>query len=168
MSTISGAQARYQLTATGSLTGVNVSGSGTVGVGLATVNFAGASIAYSLRITSTAAGDVAKLFFANSTCLGVTGSPTITNGDGNDLEGKALGQFDGMNAALIKGTNTNTAAGGVCTVAATDGRFPDIQLLTSNATCLAVFETAEDIAGNATFTFSKPAMVTEVTVVATP
>ena len=105
MATITGATARYQLTATGTLTGTNVTGSGLIGQALATQSFTTADIAYSIKITANAASDVAKLYLPNSTCVATTGAPVIADGDGKDIEGIDMADMDtGYAIIIVKGS----------------------------------------------------------------
>ena len=139
MATISNAQTRYQLTAKGSLTGVNVSGSGTIGVGLTTNNYSTADVFYSLRITSNAASDVATLNLVTGAVAQTTGSPNVTRWTGQtadlsgaDLEGQTVSNATRLFSVFQK---TGTITGNI-TAAASADEVPDFVTDLSNSTYL--------------------------------
>jgi len=95
--TLSGAKARFQLNATATPTGVNVTGPNVVGQGLGSTSFSDADIVYSFTVTATGADDVATLTLSTGAIVKTTGTPDVTRwgSQTNDLsavdfEGVAL------------------------------------------------------------------------------
>lgn len=87
---ISNARAVYGMTASAEATRTSVAGASTIGIPQSAIIFPDCDIAYSFKVTSTGAGDVATLTFATGVVAQTSGTPTITDGDGNDFEGKTL------------------------------------------------------------------------------
>ena len=95
--TLSGAKARFQLNATATPTGVNVTGPNVIGQGLGSTSFTDADIIYSFTVTATGADDVATLTLSTGAIVKTTGTPDVTRwgSQTNDLsavdfEGVAL------------------------------------------------------------------------------
>jgi len=99
--TLSGAKARFQLNATATPTGTLVTGPNVIGQGLGTASFSDADIAYSFKVTATGAADVATLTFSSGVVAQTTGTPTITDGDGNDFEGVTLPTMASLYGILV-------------------------------------------------------------------
>ena len=78
------------MTASAEATRTSVVGASTIGIPQSAIIFPDCDIAYSFKVTSTGAGDVATLTFATGVVAQTTGTPTITDGSGNDFEGKTL------------------------------------------------------------------------------
>ena len=89
MGSVSNARAVYGLLASGSPAKVNVNGALTIGVDQTQVAFTDADIAYSFKVTSTGASDVARLDMSAGTVAQITGTPTIEDA-GADFEGSSL------------------------------------------------------------------------------
>lgn len=112
MGTISSAKAFYGLKAVGTPTGTNVGNNVEVGVSTTPVAFSDANVAYSFKVTSTGATDVATLTFSSGSVAQTTGTPTITDGDGKDFEGATLGTLATLYAVLVE-RSTGTGSVGV-------------------------------------------------------
>ena len=111
MGTISNAASIYGLSATGSTTGTNVSGSLTLGQAQTSTTLTGADIFYSFAVTSTGASDVATLDLDAGSVAQTTGTPTITDGGGNDYEGDTLTTM--VNVQSIMFVVSDVASGSV-------------------------------------------------------
>ena len=107
MGTISRSKASWGLTASGAFTGTNIGGPATIGDS-GSSNFADADIAYSFKVTSTGATDKATLDLSAGTVAQTVGTPTITDGDGNDFEGITLPTLVGLHGFLVE---AGTASG---------------------------------------------------------
>lgn len=87
---ISGAKFVYGLSATGTNTKVNVNGSAVIGVGQTQLTLpSDTDIFYSFRVTLDSAEE-ATWNLRTHTFETVSGSPTVTDGDGNNFEGSTL------------------------------------------------------------------------------
>lgn len=110
MGVISNARLTYGLSASGTHTGTNQTGSIIVGKPQTTKNFLTADIAYAFSVTSDDAADVATLTISTGVVAQTTGVPIIADGDGNDFEGDALTPIVTAYAMLVEpiGTTTGT------------------------------------------------------------
>lgn len=104
---ISGARAVYGLSAIGTATRTNTSGTTVIGPAQTAIPISDADIAYSFKVTSTGTGDVATLTFATGVVAQTTGTPTITDGSGVDFEGKTL-STPGTIRGIVLQTGDNT------------------------------------------------------------
>ena len=123
MGSISNAKAIHGLTASGTPASTNVSGTVDLGPTYSRETLTGADLFYSLTITSTGASDVATLDLTDGTVAQTTGTPTITDGDGNDFEGVTLGTLASISAVHFAFTEV---AAGTIVVACDDTNLPDI------------------------------------------
>lgn len=119
--TLSSAVANYGLSALATPTGTNVSNDVKVGVSPTSVGFSTADIAYSLKITATAANDAGSWNVEDHSWSNTLGTPTVTDGDGNDFEGVDLATAVTVYAALIEFDAANTGEGSI--TAGPDGFF---------------------------------------------
>jgi len=112
MGLISNAKLVYGLFASGTHEGTNQSGSIIVGKGQTSIAFSTADIAYSFKITSNAASDVATLTLSTGAVAQTTGTPVIEGGDGLDFEGDDMANLVTAYAILVSpvGTTTGTMA----------------------------------------------------------
>lgn len=108
MGTISNAAAVYGLTATGTPTKTNVAGALSLGVSQTPVTWPDANIAYSFKVAAAAGSDVATLTLATGAVAQTTGTPTITDGDGNDFEGVALASLSSLYGILLEAASDIT------------------------------------------------------------
>ena len=139
--TLSSAVANYGLSAIATPTGTNVANDVRIGVPTASVGFPTADIAYSFNVAPTAGVDVATLTFSTGLVAQTTGTPAITDGDGNDFEGVALPtmvkvyavfarKITGgasvaiLNSTLTGYTNLPLTAGNVATWTRSEGLAP--------------------------------------------
>ena len=109
MGTISNARASIGLQASGTPTGTNVTGAVNIGQPQITLPFDDADIAYSFKVEATGAGDVARLDIDSGVVSQTTGTPTITDGDGNDFEGDSLLTLVSLYAVHVKAGASNDA-----------------------------------------------------------
>jgi len=123
MGTISSASAFFGLKATGTVTGTNATGiSGSIGVNQSAQAFSDADICWSTKVTANSAQDKATATLSSGAWAQTTGTPTITDGDGNDFEGTALVTMVTLYAILIETTYTTDAIG----IAASSTSLPDV------------------------------------------
>ena len=108
MGTISNASAIIGLKASGTPTKTNVTGSNTIGLTQSNIPLSDADIAYSFKVVSTTAADVATLDLKTGVVTGTTGAPTITDGDGNDFEGVTLPVASAVLGMQATAPDTNT------------------------------------------------------------
>lgn len=126
---ISNGLAVYGLSASGTHAGTNVTGTATIGVRQTSVALTAVDLAFSSLITAAANGNVATLDIETETWSQTTGSPTITDGDGNDFEGTNMSNMTTVHGLLLSAPSGN--AGNV-TVACSDPELPDIVLTPSS------------------------------------
>lgn len=84
--TLSGATARFELSATATPTGTLVAGTNVIGRTLQTARVTAADIITSIRVSGVAS-DIANISLTTLVGSVTAGSPTFTDGDGNDFEG---------------------------------------------------------------------------------
>ena len=108
MGAISSASVVFGLVGTGTPVGTNVTGTVSVGTKSTTSKFDTADIMYSFNLLSTGSSDVATLTISSGAVAQITGTPTITDGDGNDFEGVALGTLSTSNMILVEPVGTST------------------------------------------------------------
>lgn len=125
--TLTQQRAAASLTARAARTKTNVTGTAVIGEQIG-IDFDDADIAYSFKVTSTGAGDVATLTLSSGAVAQTTGTPTISDA-GTDFEGVTLSTLVTLYAILFKRT---TAAGAVA-VASSSGDLPDITDLAGGA-----------------------------------
>lgn len=113
---ISDGKVIYGLTATGTNTRQNVSGSPVIGAVQAAKPLTGSDIASSFSITSTGVGNVATLTLASGAVAQTTGTPTI-NDAGVDFQGETLATSVSHQSILLSVPATNT---GIVTVESGD------------------------------------------------
>jgi hypothetical protein len=121
MAAITNALAYFGLKATASPVGTSISGTNTVGVSQTAVAFDDANIAYSFKVVSTGATDVATLTLSSGVVAQTTGTPTITDGDGKDMEGITLGTLATSRMILIQPDSGNTGIVRAQSSSTTDG-----------------------------------------------
>jgi hypothetical protein len=107
MGTISRAKASVGLTASGAPTKTNVTGAVEIGVPQFPVEFPDANIAYSLKMTATGANDDIVFDLEDYGVTLNSGTPTLTDADGNDFEGKAMANTATIYALLLTAPATN-------------------------------------------------------------
>jgi hypothetical protein len=93
-----------------------------LGIAQTQANLTDADIFYSLSITSTGASDVGTLDLTDGTVAQSVGTPTITDGDGNDFEGVTLVALVQVYAIYIA---FDEVAAGTITMASGDTDLPD-------------------------------------------
>lgn len=108
MGAISSAKVVYGLFGVGTPAGTNVTGGVTVGTKQLSSTFTDADIMYAFNLLSTGSSDVATLTISSGAVAQTTGTPTISDGDGNDFEGVALGTLSTSNMILIEPVGTST------------------------------------------------------------
>ena len=108
MGAISSAKVVYGLFGVATPAGTNVTGGLTVGTKQTTTSFSTADILYSFNLLSTGSSDVATLTISSGAVAQTTGTPTISDGDGNDFEGVALGTLSTSNMILVEPVGTST------------------------------------------------------------
>lgn len=121
MGIISNARLTYGLSASGTHTGTNQTGSIIVGKPQTTTNFSTADIAYSFSVTSDAASDVATLTISTGVVAQTTGTPVIADGSGKDFEGDTLTSIVTAYAMLIEPVGTTTGTMAVLSSVTTNG-----------------------------------------------
>ncbi len=132
--TLSGAKARFQLNATATPTGVNVTGPNVIGQGLGSTSFTDADIVYSFTVENTGTGDVATLNAATGAITKTSGTPDVTRwgSQTNDLsavdfEGVALPTLSsiyGIMATTSSGNSFPVTLGGT----GSTGSYPAVVL----------------------------------------
>lgn len=138
MGSISNARAVYGLSASGTPTKTNVGGSATIGVSQAQESYTTADIAYSFTVTATSTPlDAVSLALDTGVVTVSGGSPTITDGDGNDFEGSTLGALVDIYAILIEATDTQT--GNTIVITASEAFMPDFAMNLDGQRVLATF-----------------------------
>ncbi len=157
MAAITNARAYYGLKAEATSVGTNVTGTQTIGVSQSGIAFDDANIAYSFKVVSTGASDVATLTLSSGVVTQTTGTPTITDGDGKDAEGVTLGTLATSRMLLITPDSGNTAVVRATSSSTTDG-FDKYFPAASNRPLLCSFPATGTIA----FTFA--AIGDEITV----
>ena len=124
MGLISGARTSSSIQATATSSKTNVDLAGTIGSS-ATATYTTADIAYSFKVVSTGATDVATLTMTSGAVAQTTGTPTITNA-GEDFDGTALIALVTLNAIFIKfdevGAGTVVASGAVANTGREDNQ----------------------------------------------
>ena len=162
MGTISSAHAIHGLNAAGTPTGTNITGTSQIGVAQTSQAFSDADIAYSFKVTSTGGGDVATLTISSGSVAQTTGTPTITDGDGNDFEGATLPTLVTLYAILIeRSTSDDTIA-----VSSSSDDLPDILELGGGlaGSVMTIFDSGITSPGTVAFTFTGVGDVVTVTV----
>lgn len=122
---ISGARAVLQLTAVGTASRTNASGSVNLGMPRLETSFETADIAYSVTITATGATDQVTLNTQTGAITNTTGTPTITDG-GVDFEGKALANV--VTPYAIAFEVLEDSAGGVIGITSSNSQNPSQSL----------------------------------------
>jgi len=145
--TLSGARALCGLTAQATPAGSGVTGRATLGHELWEADLpAGLDVMHSFRVTATGAGDVAVVALDTGVVTATNGSPTITDGDGNDFEGADLADMATLYGVLyevVEGSDGYVSLGGMGTLPALtmgDGTSGQEQ-----ARCLLVSEAGVDV-----------------------
>lgn len=108
--TITDAKGYFGLLAGCTPTGTNVANTVNVGEALATTSWTDATIAYSFKVAGNAAADVATLTFSSGSVAQTTGTPVITDGDGNDFEGVTLPTLATLYAVAAIVTTADTTS----------------------------------------------------------
>ena len=121
MGAISGAKAFYGLSSTGTPAGTNLTGSVTVGKPQSVIQLSDADICYSFTITSTGSSDSATLTISSGAVAQTTGTPTITDGDGEDFEGVTLPTLATSHIILVEPVGTTTGTLNVASSSPTNG-----------------------------------------------
>lgn len=90
--------------------GTTTSEAQTIGVRQTDVPVTGADVAHAFKVTSTGAGNVATWTMESGVVAQSTGTPTITDGDGNDWQGNdnGLTTSSKVYGVLIQAASTNT------------------------------------------------------------
>lgn len=99
--TLSGALANFGLKANATPTSTNVRNSVEVGVPAGSTIYSDADVIYSFKVEATGFSDVATLDLDDGSVTQTTGTPTITDGDGNDFEGVDISMVT-LYAVLVK------------------------------------------------------------------
>lgn len=113
--TLNNAKARFELTATATPTGTSVTGPNVIGTGLTTANYPSASKIVSYKVVSGGAA-ATSFFLSNCTATTLSGSPAISDADGIDFEGVALGAMNtvyGVSYRYLTGTGVISVSGTV-------------------------------------------------------
>lgn len=161
MGTISNAAAVYGLTATGTPTKTNVAGALSLGVSQTPVTWPDANIAYSFKVTSTGASDVATLTISTGAVAQTTGTPTIEDAS-VDFEGDSLPTLSNVYAILVKAVGTLTD---YVSVNSSEVENPDFRLLESVDSPFALFTNLPSLSGTIAFTFEASGNAIEVTII---
>lgn len=127
--TITGAAARWALEGSAVHTKTNVNGRASVGVSGGYKAFSDADVLYSFTVTADALGDVATLNLGTGVVAQTTGTPTITDGDGNDFEGVTLPALASLYGLLLVGGASNGTDGVL--VEPSNTKFPTMYLYAS-------------------------------------
>ena len=104
--TLSSAVANYGLSAVATPTSTNVANDVRIGVAPASVGFPTADVAYSFKVTATAALDIATLTYETGSVAQDSGTPAIVDGDGKDFEGVTIA-MPKLYAVLFEASGTN-------------------------------------------------------------
>ena len=121
MGVISNARLTYGLSASGTHTGTNQTGSIIVGKSQTSTNIAAADVAYSFLVTSDDSADVATLTISTGIVAQTTGTPIIADGAGKDFEGDTLSAIVTAYAMLIEPVGTTTGTMAVLTSVTNNG-----------------------------------------------
>lgn len=156
--TITEAVARFGLVGRVTPAGTRITGPLLVGEREASISWNDADIVHSFKVTAAAAANVATLTISSGAVAQTTGTPTITDGDGNDAEGIALPTMVTLYGILVKMTTAGTSV----TVAGTQGLAG---VLESVGDRLQIgFASGRTTLGTVTLTFAGGAEAVEVVV----
>lgn len=125
-----------------------------------TLEFSDADYAQALKIEADSASDVATLTCSTGAVAQTTGTPTITAGDGKDLEGNTFDAVGEYFAILIKNTGTGSIA-----VVSSDDDLPDIPALQAGGRLLLAYASEKAMSGTVAFTFANAAGEVEVSII---
>lgn len=106
MGTISRAKASWGLTASGALSSTRATGNIDLGES-GSAGYPDADIFFSFVVTSTSVGDEATLDWTDCSVSQTTGTPTITDADGNDFSGDDLPTMVTLYAVQASTPTTN-------------------------------------------------------------
>jgi hypothetical protein len=124
--TLTNAKATLGLSSRATPAGTAVNGKPTLGDTSDTVaSYTTANVAYCFKVVAAAAANVATLTLSSGVVAQTTGSPVITDGDGNDFEGTTLPTMVKVMAIRLRAAAANAAA---IVIAGSSQVLPDIDL----------------------------------------
>lgn len=132
-----------------------------LGLPATTMEFSGADYAQALKIEAGDAGDEVTLTCSTGVAAKTagTGTPTITDGDGKDLEGNTFAAVAEYFGLLIENTGTGSVA-----VVSSDDDLPDIPALQAGGKLLLAYSAVQAVAGTIAFTLANAAGEVQVTI----
>ena len=111
MGSVNTARMFYGLKAQGVSSSTNVSGRLTLGQDKVEQALTDADIFYSIQIVSTGSGDTVDIDLQTGIATASAGTPTISDGDGEDFEGVDMPNADSLEAVLLISDAANVGAG---------------------------------------------------------